>query len=394
MADTDFLGAFGTLNTSAKKVWAMDVWKGARQNSFILQMAGTGPNAAIQKITELTKSAKGTKAEITLVTDLTGDGVVGDYTLESNEEAINAQAQEITLDQLRNANVHKGRLADQGSIVKFRETARDVLGFWLADRMDQLASLTLNGVDYRLNTDGSIRTGFSHNGTAWSRTATVGYALYDLTFSADVTAPSAKRHYRWDATTGLEAGDITAVATADTPSYAMLVELKARAKNRRIRGVRAGGQEVYHILMHPLALAKLKLDSDFLANLRSAGTRGNSNPLFNGSLVTVDGLVIHEFVHAYNTLGATAGTVTNVGDPGYKWGANADVDGSRIVLMGAQALAMVDLGAPEWYEDEFDYGNKPAISIAKMGGFLKPVFHNIYDGTEEDFGVMVCDVAI
>lgn len=390
MANTNF----SSLLTEEKKVWSRDLWKQARQNSYIMQMAGTGPNAAIQRITELTESERGTKAVITMVKDLINDGVTGDYTLEGNEEAIGAQDQVIQIDQLRHANRHAGRMEHQKTVINFRETSRDVLGFWFADRIDQLAALTMSGVDYRLNTNGSIRAGFTHDGTNWARTAPVGQALYDLAFAADVTAPSADRYFRWDATGGLLKDGNTALEAADTPSYAMLVELNAYAKDRRLRAVRAGGQNVFHVFMHPQALAKLKLDTDFLANVRNAGPRGNSNPLFSGAIVTVDGLVIHEFTHCFNTMGATAGLLANAGDPGYKWGANADVDGSRVLLVGAQALAFADLGAPEWYEDEFDYGNQQAISTSKIFGFKKPVFDHRADGDDEDFGIIACDVAI
>lgn len=390
---------FNALTTEQKQVWARDIWRGARQNSFIMNLSGTGPNAAIQRITELTESERGTRAVVTMVTDLANDGVMGDSTLEGNEEAINAYDQVVEIDQIRAANREAGRMASQGSVVRFRETSRDVLSFWLADRMDQLAALTLGGRDYRFNTDGSLRPGFSHNGTTWSRdtnVAPVGQSLFDLTFASDVTAPSANRYFRWDGTNKrLVPGDTTAITTADTLSYAALVELKAFAKNRRLRPVRAGGgMDVYHVFLHPMAMAKLKLDPDFLSNLRSAGQRGNSNPLFSGSLVTVDGLVLHEFTHCFNTLGATSGAAANAGTPGYKWGANADVDGSQVLLIGAQALAYCDLGAPSYFEWDFDYGNQHGISISKITGFKKPVFQNIYDGSAEDFGVITMDVAI
>lgn len=395
MATTNFT----SLTSEEKTVWARDVWKTARQNSFLMQMSGKGPNAPITRVTELTKSEKGTRAVITLVADLVGDGTIGDANLDDKEESINAYDQVITIDQLRNANLSAGRMAEQASIVRFRETSRDVLGFWLADRTDQLGMLTLSGVDYRFKTNGGLRSGFSHNGTVWARdtgVAPVGYALYDLDFAAAVTAPSTNRGFRWDATSGLVALDTEAVDTPDTPSYEMLVEARAHAKQRRLRSIKAGaGQEVYHVFMHPKALAKLKLDSDFLANVRSAGVRGDSNPLFSGSIVTVDGLVIHENIHCFNTLGATAGNSGNAGTPGYKWGANADVNGSRVLILGAQALGVADLGAPYWDErDHRNYGNQLGIAIGKIMGFLKPVFQNTQDGSEEDFGVMTIDVAI
>lgn len=393
MAETNF----ANLTTEQKMVWARDVWKTARQNSFMAQMSGTDPmSASVERITELTKTEKGDRAVITLVPDLEGDGIVGDTELEGNEEEAKAYDQTVDIDQLRNATKSAGRMAEQKTIVRFREQSRDLLGHWLADRVDQIASMVVSGQDFRLKTNGGFRAGFSADGTGgFSRSATSGHALYDLAFASDVSAPSTNRHFRWNKSAGtLDAGDTTTVTASDTPTYGMLVELKAHAKDRRIKPIRMRGSELYHVLMHPKALAKLKLDSDFLANLRNAGPRGNTNPLFSGTVMTVDGLVIHEWTHSWNTLGATAGTATESGYAGYKWGSDADVNGNRIVLLGAQALAFADIDIPQWEEDVWDYGAKPGIAVGKIAGFKKPVFHSPMDGSDEDFGVVAVDVAV
>ena len=58
----------------------------------------------------------------------------------------------------------------------------------------------------------------------------------------------------------------------------------------------------------PQQMADLKLDSDFLANVRNAGVRGPNNELFAGTgSLMVDGVMIHEFRHVFSTEGATAG---------------------------------------------------------------------------------------
>jgi hypothetical protein len=70
------------------------------------------------------------------------------------------------------------------------------------------------------------------------------------------------------------------------------------------------------------------------------------------------------------------------------------VDGQRVLMCGAQALAMADIMAPKWVEKKFDYDNSPGISIAKIIGLLKPVFPSQITGTKEDFGVVCVDTAI
>ena len=375
---------FGTLTGDQLQAWSRDFWRVARNASFVNQFAGTGQNAAVQRITELTKSEKGTKANLTLLADMTGDGITGDNTLEGNEEALRAYDITIELDQLRFANRIAGRVADQKTIVNFRETSRDMLAYAMADRIDQLAFLTLSGVAYTHKTNGALRT----------TSSSAGHELVDLEFASDVSAPTSNRHRRVSGTT-LAAGDTTAVTATDKLAYRHIVELKAYAKDNYIRGMRAAGnQEVFHLFVTPQQMADLKLDSDFLANVRNAGVRGPSNELFAGSSsLMVDGVMVHEFRHVFSTEGATTGTSSNAGAAGYKWGADADVTGARALFVGAQALAMADIGLPEIVEDTFDYGNQLGISVGKIFGLRKPKYNADINGGVEDFGVVCLDTA-
>jgi len=358
---------FSLLTDEQKTVWSRDIWKAARNYSFINKFTGSGPNAMIQRITELTKTEKGDRAVITLVADLESDGIAGDNTLEGNEESIKAYDEVITIDQLRNANRSKGRMSDQRSIVKFRENSRDVLAYWLADRIDQMAFLTMSGVAYSIKNKGGA-----------ARPA--GSQLNSLAFASDIVAPSTNRHFQYDdsATPQLESPDPGNMTASDTASYSMLVAAKALAKDNYIRGIRGpGGEETYHVFMSPLGIAKLKLDSDFLANVRGAGARTKSNVLFSGSIPTIDGLVIHEYRHVYQPDSATA----------------FGVDSQRVIFAGAQALGMADLGMPYWDEIDKDYKNQQGIAVGKICGLLKPQFPSQVTSTTEDFGLMVIDTA-
>jgi N4-gp56 family major capsid protein len=360
---------FTQLTTEQKTVWSRDLWKMARNYSFINKFTGEGPNSVIQKITELTKTERGTRAVMTLVADLEGDGVAGDSRLKDREEKIKAFDKVIQIDQLRNANKSEGRMAEQKSIVKFRETSRDVLAYWLADRIDQLAFLTLGGISYAFKPNGATRPSAE---------------LGRLAFAADVVAPSSKRVYRWtggSTNTLTEGGASSAVASGDVPKWKLFVDLKAAMKDQYIRGIKEeGGNEFYHVFMAPRAMAALKMDSDYMLNLRHAQERGDKNPLFSGSTVKLDGFYFHEFRHVPTTLGAGSGS---------KYGGSGTVDGSQIIVCGAQALGMVDLGTPEWTEEYDDYENQSAVAVAKMFGLLKPKFNSIYAGnTEQDFGAV------
>lgn len=364
---------FGLLTQEQKTIWSMDLWKQARNYSFINRFLGKDSNSIIQHITELKKSEKGARAVLTLLADLEGDGIAGDRTLEGNEEPMKSYDQVIRIDQLRHANRHEGRMADQKSIVEFRNNSRDVLAYWLADRMDQLAFLTMAGMDFSNANSGGTRTGSD---------------LTYLEFNDDITAPTAKRVARWDGTAGnlVIGGASSDVVAADTPMWELFVQLKAYAKDNYIRGCKEkGGEECYHVFMSPQAMMRLKLDETYMQNVRHAQPRSDSNPLYTGSTVKIDGIYFHEFRHVPNTRLAASGA---------KFGAGGDVDGCQMLFCGAQALGMADLGAPEWVERDFDYDNQQGISIQKILGFKKPQFYTQYSGgTVEDHGIMSIYVA-
>lgn len=367
---------FSALQVEQKLAWSKDLWKAARNNSFLMQFAGTGPNAMVQRITELKKSEKGARAAIQLIADLTGDGVMGDSVLEGNEEAITASDQIIQIDQIRHANRLAGRMADQKSIIGFREASRDVLGYFLADRIDQMAFLALSGVAFTSKCNGAVRPVLG-----------AGLNLSNLAFAADVSAPTANRYKNWDSGTGkLITANTATIDATDLPSYKMLVQMKAFAKDQYLRGIKGpGGQEYYHVFMSPQGIAALKQDADYLANVRNAGVRGDDNTLFTGAVANVDGLVIHEFRYVYNTAGLASAS---------KWGTGGLIDGQKVLLCGAQALAFADLGVPYWEEEIYDYGNSFGISIGKILGMKKPKFPAPATATTEDFGVLVVNTAI
>lgn len=371
---------FGLLTSEQLTIWQRDVWRAARNWMFLNRFTGSSNTAMIQRITELTKSHKGARAVITLVADLEGDGTAGDRTLEGNEEAMKSYDQVIQIDQLRHANRHEGRMADQKSVVTFRENSRNVLAYWLADRLDQMAFLTLSGIPYTSGNDGSTR---------------VGSDLANLDYAADVVAPSTNRLVRWEggsanllhSATGNNTDNATSdILATDTPSYNMLVDLKAYAVDNYIRPILGeAGTEEYNVFMAPLSIARLKKDPDFRAAWKDAQPRSPNNPLFKGtSVIHVDGLNIFEYRHVFTTKNTPGGS---------KYG-DGTIDGSRIIMAGAQAMGFADIGDPYWIEKGFDYDNQQGISVGKICGLLKPQFHSIYSGTTEDFGVIACSVAL
>lgn len=364
---------FGALPATALRTWSFDFWKEVRNQSFVTNFLGSGPDSMIQRVSELKATNKGNRAVITLVPNQVSGGVAGDNMLRGKEDTITTQEMEVVFDQYRMAYANKGRMSDQKAVVKFREVAKDHLAYNMAKFVDELSFQTLAGIPYTMNLDGSART--------------VGEAS-QLEFASTVTAPTALRRLRWDSTnsklvTSASTADVT---ISDKITYKALVMAKAHMVSKRIKGIRINGKETYHVFIDPISMANLKLDPDFLANLRAAAAAvGRDSEIFKGGIPTVDGLVVHETVYAPTTLGASSGS---------KFGSKGDVEGAFVLICGAQALAFADIDAPYWEEEKQDYGNNFGVSIGKMFGMRKPVFTSSYSNTSEDFGVSVMYVAL
>ena len=298
-----------------------------------------------------------------LVADLVGDGVVGDNEREGMEEDMQSYEQIIGIDLISHGVKNKGKMSEQKTVIQFRKHGKDKLSYWLANRLDQLAFLTLSGIGYDKMCNGANRAS-----TAFST----------LAFASQVSPPSSKRSLMWNGT-NLVLSNTASITTGFLPSYKMITALVAYAKDHYIKPLLSGGKEYYVLLVKPGTLASLKNDADYKNAVINAAPSGKDNPFFSGATVTLDGVVLHEHNLVYSTTGATV-----------KWGGGA-IEGTRTLFCGAQALGMSDIGAPEWDEKTFQYGSQTGINVDKMFGFLKPKFHSIYDGSVQDFGVIAVD---
>jgi len=361
MAQTNF----AALTPKQKVVWAKDIWVDARDQMFLKKFIGTGDNAVIQRVTDLTKTERGEQILMHLVADLVGDGVIGDNEREGNEEAMQSYNQTINIDLISHGVRNKGKLSDQKTVINFREFAKERLAYWLANRIDSLAFLTMSGISYAYMNNGETR---------------VNSPFPNLSFANDVSAPSTKRAMMWDGS-ALVASNTANIASTYVPTYKMIVQAVSYAKEHYIKPLMSGGKEHYVMFVQPGTLAALKGDADYQRAVTAVATKqGLDSPWFTGGTVTIDGVVLHEHRLVYTTKGATV-----------KWGSGNAVNGTRTLLCGAQALGMADLGQPEWAEKTFQFDSQFGINVDKMFGFVKPKFYSIYDKSVEDFGVLSID---
>lgn len=367
MATTDF----GSVTAAQKKVWAMEIWSAFRDESFFMSNGFVGDsmkdmNKPIYMIDELTKTERGLECIMQLVYDLTGDGVVGDNSLDDNEEAMQNGAVALHIDQLRNGVKSKGEMAEQATIIRFKDEARDKLSYWFASKIDELCFLTAAGIAYTLNLNGSTR-GSSQ--------------LPSLAFAADVVAPSTNRiKYAGSATS------TATLTTSDKINWQYIVGLNQYATTHGVKPIRDRAKDYYVVVLSPEQMRDLKLDSTYMTNLATARERGSKNPLFTGATEVVDGTVLYSHRRVPNTKGLGSGS---------KWGAAGTVEGATGILMGSQALGYGQVEEPFWRSTtKTDYGNRSGVGYGQKFGLMKPQFKSPSDGmTTEDFGTVVCRTA-
>ena len=316
--------------------WRKELFTQAKADTYMSRFFG-GSNAAIHVMTDL-KGNRGKDVTFGLKMKIEGSGVTGDNTLAGNEVAIDTYTQTITLDQLRQGVLSKGKMADKKVLIDFRVEALDSLKVWFAETMEKDLIDTLSGAT------GTLTAGI--NSATWAY-ADNTYTTWNDNGTIKVTTPA------------------SALAVDDTITPELISSAVARCKlaDPKFRPIRAGGKDYYLLLVHPESAHELKNDSDWQAAQQNAMPRGTDNPLFTGALGMWDGVVVHEHDLIQKV------TVNSL-------------NANRNLMLGSQAAAVAFGGDHQWHEETVDRGNKLSISAAIIYEMAKTSFNS------SDFAVM------
>jgi len=352
MASTEF----GTNDAQTVKRWGTELMTEVMERSFVKRLMGTGPDSVVQRLTDLDSGA-GDTIKYDLLTAMRSDGVQGDSQLEDYEEEMNFAQDEIKIDQLRNASDFM-TMTQQRTLHNLRSKAKSQLAEWNAWKLDTMTFAYLAGTagDGPENAAGTIGSGFAGNSLVTPDTAH---------YIDHVSSPSTfKLQYIHDAVT------------------------KAKTINPRLRPAIVDGEKKFCLIMHPYTVNELKQETGDQAwsmiHARIA-ENGSNNPIYNGAIGEVNGVVLHESEHipiTFNSgsdwdcsslfLGAQAGTIAF---------GNAHGKGMGKGLKGGRFY--------KWHEQVRDYDNKKGVAVSSIFGVKKTRF--TVDGTPQDFGVIRID---
>lgn len=93
---------YGVNHPLAVKLWSRKLFQEALKQCWLSKFMGKDAKSAIQ-IQNDTKKGPGDRIRIGLRMQLTGQGILGDSTLEGNEEALTTYTDDILINQLRHA---------------------------------------------------------------------------------------------------------------------------------------------------------------------------------------------------------------------------------------------------------------------------------------------------
>lgn len=311
-----------------------------------------GPNSSnVIQIKDETSKSAGDKITYGLRLQLTGNGVVGDGTLEGSEEALTTYSDSVVINQLRHAVRSAGRMSQQRVPFIIRDEALSGLRDWWSDRIDWSGFNQLCGNPNAQTPAGSIAAD-----TRWTG------------LQATIT-PDANHYKSVAGTFGDE--NLGSTNTFVLSLFDKAVEA-ARTLSPALRPVKVDGKNYYTSFMHPYQVTDLRTNTSsgqWLDIQKAAMTGGEieDNPIFDGSLGVYNGCILHS-------------------DSRVPYGANSSTNAAistvrRAVFCGAQA-AMMAFGrdnGPErftWVEELFDYENELGVSAGLIFGLKKSVFNS------------------
>ena len=310
-----------------QEAYARDTWQSGLDQGFFKKFTGDSADYIVHMKTELKKEA-GDSINIPLLMPLTGAGITGDNLLVGNEEQMIYRAFNVPIDQIRNGVRLKGRMEEKKTQLNMRRDAKTSLARWLSTTTDKMI------------------------------------------FNALSTNPSADRIVY-----GGSANSISGIGAADSFKAELIGKAKRLAtadENTMVKPIQIDGVDTYVMIIDPRQARDLMNDPVWREAQTGANIRGKDNPIFSGNIGMYEGVVVHVSPRIIRENTASTG---------------ASVPVSHALFLGAQAAVFAVGGNPEWYEDDFDYGNQVGFKFGRIFGIAKPQF-DYGSGTPTDFGVV------
>jgi N4-gp56 family major capsid protein len=371
MADT----TYNLNDAESVKLWARKLDREALKRTYLKKFMGEGTGSLIT-IKNETNKQRGDKIWVTLRKQLKGRGVVGDATLEGNEESLSTFVQGLEINQLRHAVRSAGEMTQQRVTFDLRDEGMQGLADWWAERWDIWGFYHLAGFTPG-NTTGSAGSDTDATGSEYNGHNTITAPTRDVRPSSGLTADQS-----------LTTSHVFSLILIDKAIENAKVAQTGTGRNP-IRPIQVDGKPYFVVFLHPYQVTDLRTKAssdtahpilwyDIHKARLSGGASESDNPIFSGALGEYNGCILHESTHVPKGVSSATGlAVSNT---------------RRALLCGAQAaIAGFGMGHDkstyDWFEQRFDYGNKLGVKAGCISGLKKSVYTE--SATNHDFGVVV-----
>jgi N4-gp56 family major capsid protein len=135
---------FLTNDNLTRKRWAKDLFQIILPAVEFNDLVGKGSDATVQSRTELGKG-EGDTITFGIRLPLSGAGIVGDNTVEGNEEKLSFKDFNMTIEELNHAVDTGGRMEEQRVPYDLMAEGKAALGDWWSDKLSDLVIATLCG---------------------------------------------------------------------------------------------------------------------------------------------------------------------------------------------------------------------------------------------------------
>lgn len=256
---------FLTNDPLTRKKWARDLFPLVLKGIEFNELIGKGSDSIVQMRTELAKG-EGDNLKFGIRLPLTGEGIVGDDTVEGNEEKIRFRNFNMTIEELNHAVDTGGKMEEQRIPYDLMKEGKAGLQEWWSDKLSDLLFAHLCG--------------------------DTTFKVAGKTFAQDPVAP--------DTNHVLVVADGTAgsLDSSNEASLAFLDRMKQQAEvpvsdatGYRVRPLMIKGKKYFRVLLHNYVFDRLRADMNAGAYgdlVRAAGKLGEPNVEFeyNGMLVS------------------------------------------------------------------------------------------------------------
>ena len=225
---------FLTNDNLTRKKWSKDLFRIILPAVEFNDLVGKGSDAIVQSRTELGKG-EGDKITFGIRLPLTGEGIVGNNTVEGNEEELRFKDFDMTIEELNHAVDTGGKMEEQRVPYDLMVEGKDGLADWWSDKLSDIVIATLCG-----------DTTFKIAGDDFAQ------ACQD---------PDTGHH--------LEMNDVAEASqtAADTMDLGFLDRMKQRAEMPatdcyKVRPLKRGGKNYYRVVLHTYVYDALRQNTN------------------------------------------------------------------------------------------------------------------------------------